>query len=101
MLRSIPTIAPTKALTTTRSENCAKLARRPSRTVDVGSGSMGLLTAVSSEDGRRRPTLHGQTGRPPIRETFAEPLRAAAVRLEYLDLTMPVDAVGTPALGDV
>src|SRR6266542_3603281 len=44
MLRSIPTIAPTKALTSTRRENWARLARRPSRTVAVGSGSMGLLT---------------------------------------------------------
>src|SRR6476620_7553982 len=44
MLRSIPTIAPTKALTSTRSENWARLARRPSRTVAAASGSMGLLT---------------------------------------------------------
>jgi len=32
MLRSIPTIAPTKALTTTSSENCARFSRTPGRT---------------------------------------------------------------------
>src|SRR5207244_11479935 len=47
MLRSIPTIAPTKALTRTRRENCATLARRPSRT--PGSGAIGLLTHVVFE----------------------------------------------------
>src|ERR1051325_9103518 len=44
MLRSIPTIAPTKALTSTRRENWARLARRPSRTVAVASDARGLLT---------------------------------------------------------
>src|SRR5438094_5505690 len=33
MLRSMPTIAPTKALTTTRRENCARFARSPRRIV--------------------------------------------------------------------
>src|SRR5437773_45444 len=44
MLRSIPIIAPTKALTRTRSENCGRFARRPSRTPAPGSGAGRLLT---------------------------------------------------------
>jgi hypothetical protein len=67
--------------------------------VVVGAEDHGRLRSDSS--GWRRLTLHGQTGRPPIRETFAEPLRAAAVRLEDLDRTIRIDAVGTPAVGDV
>ena len=40
MLRSIPTIAPTKALTTTGSENWARFSRRPRRTVGALTGGL-------------------------------------------------------------
>ena len=42
MLRSMPTMAPTNALTTTSSENCAAFSRKPSR-----------MTAGRSAPGRR------------------------------------------------
>src|SRR6187549_2543110 len=66
MLRSIPTIAPTKALTSTRSENWAKLARRPSRMVAVASGWMGLLTRpfvrLAEVEAQHLLHLHGLLG---------------------------------------
>src|SRR5712691_4343232 len=51
MLRSMPTIAPTNALTRTSSENCARFSRRPRRMVARASGLPAVVTRK-----RRLPT---------------------------------------------
>ena len=53
MLRSIPTIAPTKALTTTSNENCAMFSRSPRRMAGARWRTAVIVTRwPSPRDGR-------------------------------------------------
>ena len=82
----MPTIAPTNALTTTSSENCARFARSPRR------GAGGSLM-------RRRPLVDRQPGRAPL----GRPRRGAGARSPLpgaLHRIVPLDAVRPAAVGD-
>src|SRR3972149_2088333 len=71
MLRSSPTMAPTKAFTTTSSENCARLARSPRRT---GGGTPCLPPPPGPARVRPPPPRpHRQAGGTPLGEPLHQP----------------------------
>src|SRR5213592_940226 len=58
------------------------------------------MATHSNVGGARGLTLDGHARRPPIRESFAEPARAAAARAKDFHGTICVDAVGPAAVSD-
>src|SRR5829696_8269889 len=110
MLRSMPTIAPTNALTTTSNANCAAFARNPRCTpadrsrvsaAVIGRPRVRALRTNTGEALFQRSGLeavgHRKAGRSPLGESLAKAPRAPAVGPEELDGAVGVDAIRSAA----
>src|SRR2546427_3139233 len=91
--RSSPTMAPTKALTTTSNENCRQFARSPRIVTRSPALRRGSRPAFGS-----RAALDWQSRRAPIRQPVVRAPRFVPVLPQHCDRVERIDAVASAAV---